>query len=423
MVPCPRSFRVSLHCAVVCLLTLAADTAQAQLPPCEYPPIFSGFPTWNRNAQVRVIIDTDFSQPMRDAIRQGFRNWNYASGMYDNCSGVFFHEPTYEDIPDHYMGNHVPYLTVMVKQRPEEGAYSDARTTAGSVVRALITIGACVHLADSMTGIAAHEVGHTFGLDNCLSCTALSSLMARAYGGPPPYDNCNANNHGLQGPTACDNALISGFYCAVSHCPPQDMECPMGYFWDGALCRCEPQSPIVVDVEGDGFDLTDNAGGVLFDLNADGVKERLSWTAAGSDDAWLALDRDGDGTVDDGRELFGNYSPQPEPPTGTEKNGFLALAEFDKAATGGNSDGVIDKQDGSFNRLLLWQDTNHNGVSEDGELHTWRALGLKSVDLDYRESRRRDERGNWFRYRAKVKDKRGHQLGRWAWDVFLVPAP
>jgi len=52
-----------------------------------------------------------------------------------------------------------------------------------------------------------------------------------------------------------------------------------------------------------------------------------------------------------------------------------------------------------------------------------RGLGLKSIELDYKESRRRDEHGNWFRYRAKVKDVRGAQLGRWAWDVFLVTAP
>ena len=170
-------------------------------------------------------------------------------------------------------------------------------------------------------------------------------------------------------------------------------------------------SPIVIDIAGDGIALTNPSDGVDFDLNGNGTRDRLGWTRAGSDDAWLALDRDGNGSIDRGAELFGDFTPQP---ASSNKNGFLALAEFDN-----NRDGVIDSRDSVFESLRLWQDKNHNGISELDELHTLLELNVKALELDFKESKRVDEFGNEFKYRAKVKDTRDGTVGRWAWDVFL----
>ena len=186
---------------------------------------------------------------------------------------------------------------------------------------------------------------------------------------------------------------------------------------NGPFLNCECSSgglsgdPVLLDPAGDGFRLTSRAGGVLFDLDGANDIERVAWTAPGSDDAWLALDRDGDGRITSGRELFGNHTPGAG--GAADGHGYIALAVFDA-----NSDGRITSADPVFANLRLWRDANHDGVSQGAELTALSASEITALSLDHKESKHTDEFGNEFRYRAKVERADGGK--RWSADVFLT---
>jgi hypothetical protein len=202
-----------------------------------------------------------------------------------------------------------------------------------------------------------------------------------------------------------------------SQCP---CHCEMAY---GGSYYCEPgcygSSPIIFDLDDNGFNLTDADHGVNFDLNADHQRERIAWTSSAGSDAWLCRDRNGDGVIGDGRELFGNFTPLAN--GRRAPNGFVALAEFDAPASGGNGDGQLDSGDRLWTTLLLWIDTNHDGISQPSELITLAEGGVQSIDLHYIRSKYTDDNGNIFRFRAKavVRDRKGKFHNSKIYDVFL----
>jgi hypothetical protein len=143
-------------------------------------------------------------------------------------------------------------------------------------------------------------------------------------------------------------------------------------------CGMCSHSPLVLDLDGTGIAASALEDGVLFDLFAEGRLMRTSWPLSG---ALLALDRDGNGQIDNGLELFGNTSDAPD--------GFARLAELDA-----NHDGVIDAKDPVYKKLVLWRDRNRDGKSQRSELSTLSSEGVLRINLAYTKSDSLDGQGN-----------------------------
>ena len=139
---------------------------------------------------------------------------------------------------------------------------------------------------------------------------------------------------------------------------------------DGTIRR----DPLALDLDGDGIETIGLRDGkpILFDHDGDGIKTGTGWLK--SDDAWLVLDRNGNGTIDSGRELFGVDTLKSNTKLATD--GFDALRDLDS-----NNDTKIDQADRVFSQLRLWRDSNQDGISQIGELSTLNTNGITSIGL------------------------------------------
>lgn len=147
-----------------------------------------------------------------------------------------------------------------------------------------------------------------------------------------------------------------------------------------------------------------------------------AWTRAGEDDAFLCMDRNGNGAIDDGSELFGSATPLLG--GGTADSGYTALAELDLPDLGGNSDGQVDASDPLFDRLCAWVDRNRDGISQRKEIESLDRVGVVALEGRYKRLHKTDDYGNLFRYTSRVTmESAGNGLTSWpSFDViFAVP--
>ena len=177
-------------------------------------------------------------------------------------------------------------------------------------------------------------------------------------------------------------------------------------------------SPLVIDLDDRGLILSSLSDGVRFDLLGNGHPVTTGWVRSG---ALLALDLDRSGRIESGAELFGEATSLPD---GTPaRDGFAALAQYDTRALGGNRDGRIDRKDALFARLLLWQDHNHDGLSQPAELTPLAQSSVESISLVQAKSDFPAERslGNQVRLQGSVKLRSGALCP--VYDVWFAYAP
>ncbi len=163
----------------------------------------------------------------------------------------------------------------------------------------------------------------------------------------------------------------------------------------------QQSDPIMFDLDGDGFELTNHANGARFDIQGNGEAVNTAFVTGG--DAFLAIDRNKDGQINSGLELFGDQHGA--------ANGYEELRKLDS-----NNDGVLNSQDDAFDDLLLFRD-NGNGITEQGELLTLADMGITEISLDYANIDQRAAGGNRLAQMASFRYADGSQ-GRTA-DAIL----
>jgi hypothetical protein len=189
----------------------------------------------------------------------------------------------------------------------------------------------------------------------------------------------------------------------------------------GQASRRRRPTPLLIDMNNDGFQLSAAGIGVEFDISSTGTPSNTQWVAEGTDDAFLVRDLNNNGKIDGGAELFGSGT-RLEVTGGLAVDGYIALMQYDGyLELGGNRDRSITPKDKVWNELLLWNDSNADGLTDPGELSTPLERGIKAIELRMKYMPKRyvlDAAGNALPVRSRVLTNHGV---RWMTDVFFNP--
>lgn len=182
----------------------------------------------------------------------------------------------------------------------------------------------------------------------------------------------------------------------------------------------EEQEPLIIDLGQDGIHLGAPGIGIEFDFFGDGSKVATQWVAPYGNEAFLALDANQNGQIDNGSELFGRGIL-----IGSDtraRHGFEELAQYDIIFNGGNFDGVIDQRDAVWQKLLLWNDLNADGISTPDELTPLHQSDITELQLNAKENARLDPAGNALRFWAwaNANNVTGDNKFKMV-DVFFAP--
>ena len=168
---------------------------------------------------------------------------------------------------------------------------------------------------------------------------------------------------------------VVGAFSGLGDWLDQNISLPdiLNHWWNQAKSWIPPRrDPLALDLDGDGIETRGANGQVVFDHNNDGVKTGTGWLRP--DDGLLVLDRNSNGTIDNGGELFGVDTVKSDGTKATD--GFDALYDLDS-----NKDGVFDAKDTRFADVRVWRDLNQDGVSQSNELSTLAANNIRSINL------------------------------------------
>jgi hypothetical protein len=257
--------------------------------------------------------------------------------------------------------------------------------------------------------IVGHELGHWFGGNDLPStCTSIMGQLSTSTTHDVTYADCQAVKDAIQ-------AYSENNWHQQNCSQPCWSTCTD----TGSCPEQNGGSPILFALRGQAYSLSGLNDPVLFDIDGSGSPILTGWTKTGTEVAFLVLDLNGNGRIDDGSELFGNHTRLPSEEFAS--NGFHALWQYDQTVAGGNLDERITATDSIFEKLRLWVDTDHDAISDFGELRTLGDESIIAIELNYTLSRREDEHGNQFAYLGQALRSVGHNAREVRiFDVYFV---